>query len=236
MDDQEGRNCDLLWSIYYDLRLNEPARELLRLQATKLLGLSTSSEQWLQSPYSRLKWCDSTTKSDVRAVWKLYASDPRTQEGQNFEIQLEDCLKKAKSMNERKRPPRAGPMTEHKRASAAFGTALQATLPAQSVVLAKPELLAFLEDYWWDHDCLELDHKKAAGAKYPNPTLYSTGILHYCTSPFAGFHLSRAFIPLRRDDPLAKELQGLSQREKIFTVARFECESILLGKIFRESN
>jgi hypothetical protein len=75
-DDISGVQSELIWCIYYDVRLPADALRLLQTQAQKLSETAKTIEAWNDCPYSRyIRFCDLSTFKRVAALWTYYSVD-----------------------------------------------------------------------------------------------------------------------------------------------------------------
>ncbi|KAI3340979.1 hypothetical protein F4824DRAFT_516198 [Ustulina deusta] len=205
--DGNDSSDDLIWNLYYHMRLDSKSLEHLRSQAQKLHNVSANINTWQKSEYgSRLRFCDTATLEDVRTMWAFYAIRRTGAEAQRFKRRLDSIVQAVNA----------------KTNGALVWTTYRAMIPAQ--MRSIPDLSA-LHSHYWKHGSLELDPKLRAQENYPNPmflTLEDEAIVHYGTDPLMGFHLALANVPLEAQNPLSQKLKGLSKREKIVTTARAE--------------
>lgn len=212
IDSDEDQDENSLWDIYYHTYLDNNTRELLRLQAKKLLGLSKTMGTWQQSKYgSQLAFCDSATLADVRKLWELYSVEDSAAEASRFKRRFEDELQKGKNDKESKFS-----------GTGIVLTGFRSTIPAHITAI---EDLGALHKRYWKHGSIKNDPKTRGSAKHPNPmflTLEDEATVHYGTDPLLSFHLATAYAPLHPDSPQFSKTEGLPQLEKAVTTALIE--------------
>ncbi|KAI1134399.1 hypothetical protein F5Y05DRAFT_235168 [Hypoxylon sp. FL0543] len=212
LDDIDKKNEVPIWRIYYHLYLDQNSLGLLRSQAKKLLGLSTTIDTWIQSEYgSQLRICDSATLVDLRKMWTLYSSEPKGAELTKFNRRFESALQKSRDRREG--------------LFSGTGLILTGTRSAAPAHIGALKDLDSLHRHYWKHGSIELKANVRAKAKYSNPmflTLKDEAILHYGSDPLFGFHLATAYTPLSPRGPSAIPNGGTSQLERIVATARAE--------------
>jgi hypothetical protein len=65
-----------IWNIWYHFSLPQHDLDLVREQASKLLSISESAEEWSKSPYAAIKFVSLHTLDEARKYWIRYA-DPK---------------------------------------------------------------------------------------------------------------------------------------------------------------
>ncbi|KAI1276383.1 hypothetical protein F5Y07DRAFT_408327 [Xylaria sp. FL0933] len=198
---------DLVWNLYYHMKIDNKSLELLRSQAQKLYDLSASMDAWQRGTYgSRLQFCDTATLEDVRAMWAFYAVERRGEEAQRFKLRFDNIIRK---VNEKKKgsavakPHRAG---------------------RPSPLDLEPDLRA-LHSYYWKHGILELEATAIASAKHPNPmfmTPEDEATVHHGTDPLMGFYLTHARSLAEALTPLARAFKSLVERKNMVASAKGE--------------
>ncbi|ORY04554.1 hypothetical protein BCR34DRAFT_604807 [Clohesyomyces aquaticus] len=74
LDGGYDNNLRLLWNIYHLVRLDVGSCLFLQNQATKLLSLAGSLDEWRSGPYRHVfQFCDTATLASVAKLWELYA-------------------------------------------------------------------------------------------------------------------------------------------------------------------
>src|SRR2546423_13692956 len=67
IDDCKFETTRDFWSLFFDLYINSPTRQLIRQQSEKLVSLSASLQDWGNSPYgTHLRMVDSDTLNKLR--------------------------------------------------------------------------------------------------------------------------------------------------------------------------
>ncbi|KAI0450370.1 hypothetical protein F5B21DRAFT_491381 [Xylaria acuta] len=210
IDDDDGQNQDSLWNIYYHMYIDDKALNLLRSQAKKLFELSTTMGTWQQNKYgSLLTFCDSTTITDVRTMWRFYGMEQTGAESLRFKHRFESILNEARE---------SGSYSD----KGIVLTGTRSAIPAHQNTL---EDLNTLRRHYWKYGSTEISADIREAAKHPNPALLSMNdgaVIHYGTDPLLGFHLATAYVPLRPDDPISQRLNKLPQLERVVKVARME--------------
>ncbi|KAI0424858.1 hypothetical protein F5Y09DRAFT_353008 [Xylaria sp. FL1042] len=206
--DGNDSSDDLIWNLYYHLNIDNKSLELLRSQAQKLHDLSTSRDVWQHGKYgSRLRFCDTATLEDVRAMWALYAIERKGVKAKKFKLRFDSILREVNKKEEED----------------AIITSYRAMIPALQGSMFDVSDLHF--HYYWKHGSLELDANTRASAKFPNPmfmTLEDEAIVHYGIDPLMGFHLTLACSSLEAQNPLSQTLYRLSGPKRIINPAKAE--------------
>lgn len=64
-----------IWNIFFHMHLDKSSYDVLKEQCRKLIQLSSSTDDWIASPYSRfLTICTEYTLSEMRRHWSLYVN------------------------------------------------------------------------------------------------------------------------------------------------------------------
>ncbi|KIV77254.1 hypothetical protein PV11_09067 [Exophiala sideris] len=192
VDDKECNNAHLIWNIYYHTMVDKDALQLLRDQAKKLDGLTTSLETWHKSQYGgSLRFCDQSTFARVVQVWKFYSLDPS--HGPLFHTQqkqLQASFSKAQSLHTKLV---SGKITYSGARSAG---------PCTLLAMEDKTLSSF--EHWKTGVVMD-DKKLIQASKFLNPifgTMQETLTVHYAMDPLSGFHLAPAYVSLTEDSPL----------------------------------
>ncbi|KAI1612183.1 hypothetical protein EDD36DRAFT_277223 [Exophiala viscosa] len=215
IDDKEDNNAHLIWNIYYHTMVDQNALQLLRDQAKKLSGLTTSLETWHNSPYGNsIRFCDQGTFTRVIQLWKFYSLDPS--HGPVFHSQqkrLQASFSKAQNLHTKL----VGGKVNY--------SAVRSTAPCTMLAMEDRTLLS--TEHW--KTGLVLDNKKLVKAsKYLNPmfgAIQETVTLHYATDPLLGFHLAPAFVSLAEGSPLRTEISEQSSARAVASAAFAEFQA-----------
>ncbi|KAI1766156.1 hypothetical protein GGR53DRAFT_464728 [Hypoxylon sp. FL1150] len=214
IDDDGRKNEESIGCIYFHLYLDQKARSLLRLQAKKLLKLSTTLDTWQQSQYgSRLGFCDSATLSDVRKMWELYSLEQEGDELSQFQRLIELALEKAMEYGKaRGFGPSYSPHVSE----------LRSVLPASSGTVDDFDRLC---RHFGKHWSTELKADIRADARHPNPmflTLKDDAMLYCGCNPLDGFHLITPYVSSGSGSQLLKPNKGMSRLKLILGSAKKE--------------
>ncbi|KAI2620321.1 hypothetical protein GGS26DRAFT_594940 [Hypomontagnella submonticulosa] len=204
IDDEDGKNDESIWAIYYHYTLDTNSLDLLRAQSKKLYKLSSTMHDWEQSEYgTKLRFCDSATLSDVRNMWKSYDVKREDDDASKVEKYFSTALEK--------------------------GMALYTSIPVPDIRSAFPAIvedatksLDDLSKHFLKYGTTELNQNIQREATHPNPmflTLDDGAVLVPGGGPLTSFHLSPAFIPLEQD---TQSSQKKTLPEKIVRTARME--------------
>ncbi|KAK0701372.1 hypothetical protein B0T21DRAFT_300554 [Apiosordaria backusii] len=219
---------DQAWSICYDVWLDAASLGTVQSQAKKLVVLSSSLEEWYQSSYDYIRFCDAKTLELVRDVWSGYAtsssSSSSPESTQNFHAVLE------RSQNRKEHI-----YGQEGQAVVTSSARSCAPLSVGGLVEALTELT---EENW------QAAVGKGEEGKRPNPVFAAAllgggegererRVLEYPTDPLIGFHLASANAPLTPLSPLRVENADKKDiKERIVETARTEWRSWVEG--FRE--
>ncbi|KFA66897.1 hypothetical protein S40285_02310 [Stachybotrys chlorohalonatus IBT 40285] len=190
IDEDKNISGDTLWNIYYHLYLNEKDINILRQQTEKLLGLSTSLEDWNASTYGKtIKLCNKSTLDDVKLLWAKIVQGAEAADTAAVRTEYLRCINTSKDI-----------------LRAALGdngsvlTALRSAAPLS--MQAQQEVSNAFKQYWNDGTVTP----KANDVTLPNPMFASlmsdSSLLHYGSDPILGYHLATAFAPLTTSSPL----------------------------------
>lgn len=215
LDDDDKKNEDSIWCIYFHMYLDQKARTLLRSQAKKLLELSTTADAWKQSKYgSQLAFCDSATLNDVRTMWKFYSLEQEGEDLSQFQRLFKSALQKAVEFRKARG---VGPANPDPSVSS-----LRSVLPAFSGAIDDVDALF---RHFLEHWSTELSANVRAAAKHPNPmflTLKDDAIFHYSSDPLAGFHLATPYVSLGTGNQPFTSGSSMSRKKGVVTAARTE--------------
>ncbi|KAI6083984.1 hypothetical protein F4821DRAFT_280490 [Hypoxylon rubiginosum] len=217
IDDDDNKNESSIWCIYFHLYLNDNARTLLRLQAKKLLELSTTVDVWRQSKYgSRLGFCDSDTLKDVRKMWEFYSLEQEGEELSQFQRLFESTLQQAREFREARG---FGPANTHPAVSG-----MRSVSPAVSGTADDFNRLC---RHFWKHWSTELRSDVRAGAEHPNPMFLTSkddARFYYGCNPLDGFHLITPYVSpdsgsqlLRLDSSMSRLRMMVEAAQKEFS-------------------
>ncbi|KAI0547822.1 hypothetical protein F4679DRAFT_597235 [Xylaria curta] len=211
VDNNDGRNDNSLWNIYYHMYLDQQALDLLRSQSKMLYELSSTMETWQQSKYGRyLSFCDCATLADVREMWAFYGVERKGAESARFKGRFQSVLDKAKANRRNFVDPGRSSMNL---------TGMRSASPAHLSCLQD---LNTLNQHYWKHGTTELKADIRSAATHPNPAFLTLGdgaVIHYGTDPLLGFHLAAVDAPLDSTDAAVNRLP---RREKYAALARAE--------------
>ncbi|KAJ3111261.1 hypothetical protein HDU96_005873 [Phlyctochytrium bullatum] len=177
---------DVMWNIYYDLKLDDVSLQALCKQAQKLLNVAQTTDSWRNSSYGKvIRFCDASTLERMVPLWKIYAINPSDPTG---------LAKQQKTLK-----ARFDEAMETRRArlgNATILTGLRSSSPCELVALKEvPELS---KSYWKSGLTTSLP-ERISRAKHFNP-MYATSsehiVLHYALDPVVGYHLSTAVAEL----------------------------------------
>jgi hypothetical protein len=194
LDDADGSNDASIWSIYYNLFLDDVSLNLLDAQARKLYSLAASIQSWHSSKYGKqLRICDQGTLNTVRCLWKSYGLINQSQSGR------EDVFRNLTAKFQKASDVKAyysGPIGQ--------SFVLTGTRSVAPIGVCAVEDLPQLHQHYWDHGSTNSVSNIPSESRYPNPMFSTSGTetLHYGTDPLLGFHLATAYIPLIKKSPL----------------------------------
>ena len=195
LDDSNGRKNDDNWNIYYHMYLDQHRLDVLRAQATKLHGLSSSMAAWNESKYGKqIRFCDSGTLAKVRQIWDFYSTERKGHQRSAFETSFRSSIQSSRFKRS----------NQHK-SSLGILTSLRSGAPVCSGRLL--EDLNDLHQHFWEHGTTDIDRKAVSQAVRVNPMFASpdsNAMLHYGTDPILGFHLSTAYAPLDAASPVVR--------------------------------
>lgn len=219
LDDTDGNNVDLIWNIYYHVLVDDDSLSLLREQASKLLKVATTADEWNNRKYgSILRFCDIYTFLQVSKLWESYALEPSHGEAfKEQQKQLQHGTKKAKDIQS----DMVGDST--------VLTGLRSTAPNTESALN--DITASYETFWKTGSSRPGD-----APTHLNPmlgTVDSHCILHYGTDPVIGYHLSTAHVGLSEDSLLKLDRTKAGQMGTGFNVALDQFSTF--AKAFRKS-
>ncbi|KAF2823611.1 hypothetical protein CC86DRAFT_422601 [Ophiobolus disseminans] len=184
IDDAEGIRTPVLWNIYYHVFINLDALHLIQTQAKKLLTHTKSMEIWQQSKYANIvRFCDSTTLKSVAKLWELYAIN---QSQKSLYREIQERLKRqwnAAKRYQAGRTPGGGFILD--------GLRSRAPLLGEGLL----DVSARYHSHWKRGTCFE-DRTMIQEMTIANPLLVCERaglMLHYGTTPTAGFHLSSMY-------------------------------------------
>ncbi|KAM0427255.1 hypothetical protein ACHAPT_007685 [Fusarium lateritium] len=187
-----------LWDAYYHLFVDSETVAIVLQQATKLVSMSKTLEDWNKNIYGRsIKFCDAATLSDVRRVW----------------IIIKDAAEKCQAGTYWKTfADNVQPSRDCRESMLGQGginiTAMRSAAPLS--LQAGPKLWELSQQYWKDGTVTP----KGSDEDTPNPLLASLlsedQLLHYGTDPILGFHLATGYAPLAESSPLKpqKSVEG----------------------------
>ncbi|KAF4981826.1 hypothetical protein FZEAL_2453 [Fusarium zealandicum] len=183
-------SSEKLWNVYYHLFVDEETATAVLKQATKLLSISKTLEDWNNNIFGRsIKFCDADSLSDVRRVWDRIKEAAEKCQSDSY----------MKTFQENVQPSRDC----RKEMLGEGGTNLATMRSAAPLTLqAGPKLFEVSQQYWKDGTVTP----RKAQEKTPNPLLASLlsedELLHYGSDPISGFHLATAYAPLEKSSPL----------------------------------
>ncbi|KAI1413398.1 hypothetical protein F5Y13DRAFT_198693 [Hypoxylon sp. FL1857] len=186
----DGISADRAWDVYFNLRINEDLKKLIKDQAQKVVSLSSSIDQWREGRYgSVLSFCDAISLQQVRQVWLKYASP------QKGAPEFEEDLKRAQKLERTLSDQPEGQRT-------LILTGLRSTAPLSlAPKLASKKEVIEAREIFWKHGNFSRQPEAI-----PNPmfaeTLSTNKYIHYGTDPTLGFHLATALAKLAPASPL----------------------------------
>lgn len=186
LEDTDGTNQQMIWNIYYHFYLDKKSLQLLNNHARKLVSMSNSLSEWHGTTYGRiLRFCDLSTFTRVRALWRVYSmQESGTRERAAFVALLETNIQHAKDVKDYY--VGTGHVTTGVRSAAPLGLAYG---------ISAHELY----HHYWKCGSTNREPDVLAKTTLPNPLLSYHTTLHYGTDPLLGFHLATAFAPLKMD-------------------------------------
>ncbi|KAF1844445.1 uncharacterized protein K460DRAFT_358043 [Cucurbitaria berberidis CBS 394.84] len=213
LDDSDGANQPFIWNTYYHFYLDEQSLKILNDQAKKLASLSNSMREWHDTAYGRiLRFCDSSTLTRVRALWRSYSMQDSAQEAKaDFNRLLEANLQRARDV--KAYYIKDGYVTTATRSAAPLGV--------QSMEAAHESY-----QHYWKHGSTSQDPKVLAETIHPNPLfayhVTESSTLHYGTDPLLGFHLATALAPLAKGSPFAHSFSKKPTLVKVVEAAQLQ--------------
>lgn len=186
----DGIGADKAWDIYFNLRINEDLKKLIKDQAQKIVSLSNSIDQWNEERYgSVLRFCDAGSLQQVRQVWIQYTSPQKGEPALEEDLERARKLERTLSGQPEKKPP-------------LILTGLRSTAPLSLApkLVYKQDVIEAREMFW------KRGNFSRSPETIPNPifseTLSPHTYLHYGTDPTLGFHLATALANLAPASPL----------------------------------
>ncbi|EOA85592.1 uncharacterized protein SETTUDRAFT_40231 [Exserohilum turcica Et28A] len=180
----------IIWDIYYHFYLDESSLKVLTDQAKELVSLSNSLDAWHGTKYgSILRFCDLSTFTRVRALWKSYCTQDSNENTRVvFNHILESNIQRAKEVKAYYVGGENAYVTTGIRSAALVG-------------IAYAENAHVLYQHYWKYGSTSQDAEVLAKTNLPNPlfAFHTIGAptLHYGTDPLLGFHLATAFAPVK---------------------------------------
>jgi len=206
IDNDDGRNDNSFWNIYYHMYLSQRDLDLLRSQSKMLYEVSATMESWQQGKYGRyLSFCDCATLADVREMWAFYGVERKGAESARLKGRFQSVLNKVKARN----PDR-------------ISISISGFRSVSPAPLSCLEDLGNLNQHYWKYGTTELKADIRSATIHPNPAFLTLGdgaVIHYGTDPLLGFHLAAVNAPLDSTDAA---VDHLPQREKYAALARAE--------------
>ena len=210
IDDVDAMHDTSIWNIYYQMRIDKKADDLLQAHATKLVALSATMDTWKQSKYgSQLKFCDTATLADARMMWLFYSSSRDKADTSVINKRLNTVVDTANKM-------------KGSQGMGAVITGFRSAAPAHIRSLMD---MNALHKRFWKYGTVCPATEASADAKLPNPmylTVDGVTTLHYGTDPLLGFHLATAYAPLEPQSPFYIPEKGSGQLQKVVDAARLE--------------
>lgn len=210
IDDVDAKNDTPIWNIYYHMRIDKKSDDLLKAQSLKLAELSVTWNTWKQSKYgSQLKFCDTATFADVRAMWLLYSKDRTKKKTFDINKRLDLAVDTANKM-------------KRLRGDTAILTGFRAAAPAHPLALMDMDTL---HKRFWTQGTLDATTAATANKLLPNRMFLgndATSTLHYGIDPLLGFHLATAYAPVEPQSPSYRPEKETDQLQKVINTARLE--------------
>jgi hypothetical protein len=194
LDDVDGVNEKLIWNVFYHFRVDEASLDLLRLQTTKLISVSTSLKSWKESKYGQyVKLCDRVSLEMVRDMWRFYGAKREGDDLRSYKTKVESSMKKSQEYMKS--------VTGNENTNVITG--IRAAAPA--CLQAVPDLGGLYRDYW-KFGTTDTDAAARSQAIEYNPLFVPQDgnmFLHYGTDPLLGFHLGLSYAPIESTSPLS---------------------------------
>ncbi|CRG82986.1 Tudor domain-containing protein 15 [Talaromyces islandicus] len=201
-----------IFSIYYDIMLEEDTLIFLRWHATRLCFFAQSLQVWQSSSFSRyIRFMDSKTLENCRQMWEMYCTCPATAtEFGDLQSSLRNTIATAQELQ-------SCYMQDGK---SYYG--IKAFGPMADYV---PEIMALRYAYYWHRGVTRIsDPPSMSRVKgecvHMNPmfaTRQSSLVMHHGTDPYRSMHLSTLFVPLTEDSPLKPVMSD--DIDKLYDVA-----------------
>ncbi|KAG9101414.1 hypothetical protein FS749_007221 [Ceratobasidium sp. UAMH 11750] len=187
----DGAPVDSVWDIFYHFQIGDVALSLLVRHCHKLLAISSSPQNWRESPYgSFLKFFDARTLDELRRHWSLYAEFPKLRKVTlNKFREQKDCI--STSVLERREVLFVASLM----ASRSAGPLLPRAVGPVTEALVK----------YWKTGTIHQRPEDIKKARHLNPTfIYSLSgemfNIHYGTFP-QGSHFAPVLAPLAPKQP-----------------------------------
>lgn len=186
-----------IFSIYYDMMLEQDALYILRWHATRLCYYSQSLEMWHSSSCGKyIKFMDSKTLEGCRQMWDIYSTGPSTR---NEFLDLQSSL--------RHNIATAQELQAHYVGDAKSYNGIKAFAPMAEYA---PEVMALRYTYYWHRGVTRISDPPSMGRSreecvHMNPmfvTRQPSLVMHHGTDPYHSMHLATLFTPLKKDSPL----------------------------------
>ncbi|KPM40905.1 T-complex protein 1 subunit zeta [Neonectria ditissima] len=190
LDGEESPSTETLWDTYYHMFVDSAAASAILAQATKLLSISETLEDWDTGVYGQaIRFCDSDTLADVRRIWKLIKSAAEKAPKESYLQEVQKNVQPSRDYRDRIFG-KAGINSTGMRSAAPLSLQSQSEIPN-----------AYAQ-YWKEGTVTP----SQGGSRTPNPLLTGLlseeNILHYGSDPVMGYHLATAYAPLADSSPL----------------------------------
>ncbi|QKX64034.1 uncharacterized protein TRUGW13939_11207 [Talaromyces rugulosus] len=186
-----------IFSIYYDIMLDEDTLQILRWHATRLCYFAQSLEKWNSSNCGRyIRFMDSETLDNCRHMWDIYSTGPGT--GTEF-LELQSSLRHTIATAQEVQS------CYMQNGKSYYGIKAFAPMAEYS-----PEIMALRYSYYWHRGVTKIsDPPSMAPIKgdcvHMNPmfaTRRPSLVMHHGTDPYRSMHMSTVFAPLAENSPL----------------------------------
>ncbi|KAH8703907.1 hypothetical protein BGW36DRAFT_444464 [Talaromyces proteolyticus] len=200
-----------IFSIYYDVMINDAALKMLRWQARRLCQIASSAQGWNASPYAKyIRFLDGPTLWNCLQMWKTYCTSPIN--GNKY-LEVQNGLRRGIATAQ----DLQSFFVEDRKSY--YG--IKATAP---VSLYTTEVMALRYGYYWHRGTTKLSDPPSTplrkGRVHMNP-MFATGrpelLMHYGTDPYSSMHSSIAFMSLTKNSPL--EPIGASNFDRLYDAA-----------------
>ncbi|KAF2265489.1 hypothetical protein CC78DRAFT_579231 [Lojkania enalia] len=192
-EDTDGVRSQKIWDLYYHVHIDRETLLYLQSQAKKLLHHAQSIDDWHKGLYGDfVRFCNTTTFTELVKMWRLYAID--SSEPEKFNSEQNSLRMQWKSAQEH-RTRKIG-----KESMVLNSIRAYAPLFRDAIVNAPKHYREY-----WNNNGIVGEPNSLKAFKYLNPmfaSLRNRLVLHYGTDPLTGYHLSTVFAQLSEKTPL----------------------------------